>query len=72
MTVTTVMLSCACAEAGTGDESATCTAKVKLPGTVGTPVMAPEPLSARPVGKAPLARLQVSVPVPPVACSVAL
>ena len=50
----------------------TCTVKVKVPGTGGTPVMAPEPPSDKPVGNVPLARLQVSVPVPPVACRVAL
>ena len=44
-TVTTVRLSCACAEAGppcAADESVTCTVKVEVPETVGSPVIAPE------------------------------
>jgi hypothetical protein len=74
-TVTTVRLSCACAEPGppdAADESVACTVKVEVPETVGVPVMAPELLSDKPVGKAPLAKVQVSVPTPPVAWRVAL
>ena len=74
-TVTTVRLSCACAEAGppgAADESVTCTVKVEVPETVGSPVIAPELLNDKPVGKAPLAKLHVSVPTPPVAWRVAL
>ena len=73
-TVTTVRLSCACAEVeppGTADESVTCTVKVEVPETVGSPVMTPELLNDKPVGKAPFAKLQVSVPTPPRAWSVA-
>ena len=41
--------------------------------TVGVPVIAPvEALSERPVGRVPLAKLQVNGVVPPVAASVAL
>jgi hypothetical protein len=74
-TVTTVRLSCACAKAGPpgeDDESAACTVNVEVPETVGSPVIAPELPSDKPVGKAPLAKLQVSAPAPPVAWRVAL
>jgi hypothetical protein len=74
-TVTTVRLSCACPEAGppgAADESVTCTVKVEVPDTVGFPVIAPELPSDKPVGKALLAKLHVSVPTPPVAWRVAL
>ena len=74
-TVTTVRLSDACIVSGPPgavDESVTCTVKVEISGTVGVPVMAPELLNDRPVGKVPLAMLQVSVPTPPVAWRVAL
>jgi hypothetical protein len=74
-TVTTVRLSCACAVAtppGTADESATWTVKVEVPGTVGSPVTVPDLLNDKPVGNAPLAKLQVSIPAPPVASRVAL
>ncbi len=73
-TVTTVRLSCACAEAGppaAADESTTCTAKEKVPETVGIPVIVPELLNVKPVGKVPLATLQVRVPTPPVASRLA-
>jgi hypothetical protein len=72
---TTVRLRCALAEAGPSvepDESTTCTVKSKVPQTVGSPVIVPELLNAKPVGKAPLTKLQVSVPTPPVAWRVAL
>jgi hypothetical protein len=75
ITVTTVRLSWACAESGPpgpADESVTCTVKVKVPGTVGSPAMTPELLNDKPVGKAPLAKIQVSVPTPPVDCRVAV
>ncbi len=74
-TVTTVRLSCACAESGPPgavDESVTCTVKVKIPDTVGSPAMTPELRKDKPVGKAPLAKVQVSAPTPPVDCRVAL
>ena len=74
-TVTTVRLSCACAEAGpdcAADESMACTVKVKFPELVGSPLIVPELLSDKPVGNAPLDTLQVSVPAPPVASRVAL
>jgi hypothetical protein len=74
-TVTTVSENCACAVAGAPgavEESVTCTVNVETPETVGTPEIVPEPLSDKPVGKAPAAMLQNSVPTPPVACSAAL
>ena len=70
-----VRLRCACAEAGppgAADESVTCTVKVQVPDTVGSPAIAPEVLNDNPVGKVPLATLQLSVPAPPVAWRVAL
>lgn len=71
-----VRLSCFCAESGPGcppDESVTFTVKVEVAGVVGEPEIAPELLKDSPPGSnEPLARLQVSVPAPPVACRVAL
>jgi hypothetical protein len=72
-----VMLSCCVAESGPGcppDESVTFTVKVEGPEAVGVPVIAPlEELSDKFAGSdEPVARLQVSVPAPPVACKVAL
>ncbi|MGO9848397.1 MAG: hypothetical protein ACLPKT_17945, partial [Methylocella sp.] len=64
-TVTTVRLSCACAEAGpdcAAEESVVCTAKLKVPETVGSPVITPELLrvclndpvpQSRSIGKSP-------------------
>ena len=52
--------------------SLTWTVKLKVPATVGIPVIAPlVPLSVRPVGKDPLAIDQVYGSVPPLAASVA-
>jgi hypothetical protein len=74
--VKTVRLSSACAVAGPPsgavEESVTCTVKVKFPEAVGSPVMAPELASDKPVGNAPLATNQVSGATPPAACRVAL
>jgi hypothetical protein len=75
ITVATVRLICPCAEQGPpdpADASVTCAVKVKVPKTVGVPVMAPELLMVNPEGKAPPIRAQVSVPAPPLACTVAL
>ena len=67
-----VRLSCCVAETGLGAESVTCTVKVKAPAVVGVPEIFPE-TSANPTGNVePDAKLQVSVPAPPVAASVAL
>src|ERR1017187_6898372 len=66
-TVTTVRLICACAVSGPPaavDESVTCTVKFEVPEMVGSPLMAPEAFNDRPVGKAPLTRLQVSGALP--------
>ena len=55
------------------EESVTFTVKVEVPGVVGVPEIAPELLKERPAGSdEPDARLQVSVPAPPLACKVAL
>jgi hypothetical protein len=73
--VTTVRLSCACTETGppcAADESVTCTVKVEVPETVGSPVISPALFNDKPVGKAPLAKVHVSVPAPPVAWRVVL
>ncbi len=68
-----VMLSCAVAEVGVDAASVTFTVKVDVPVAVGVPEIAPEPLRLSPAGsEEPVAKLQVSVPVPPVAASVAL
>jgi len=71
-----VRLSCCVTESGPGlppDESVNLTVKVDVPIAVGVPDIAPEPLRERPAGSAePVARLQVSVPAPPLACKVAL
>ncbi len=56
-------------------ESATWTVKLKVPSTVGVPpLMTPEELKVRSsgTGPEPKARLQVRVPVPPLACKVKL
>jgi hypothetical protein len=67
-----VRLSCWVAESGVDAASVTFTVKVEVPSAVGVPEIAPE-ASDRPAGSDdPEARLQVSVPVPPVAASVAL
>ena len=55
------------------EESATFTVKVVLAAAVGVPEIVPVPLNERPAGNdEPEARLQVSVPAPPLACNVAL
>ena len=54
--------------------SVTLTVKGKVPGLVGVPEMVTlDPVEGRPVrpgGSDPTERLQVSVPIPPVACNV--
>lgn len=67
----TVMSSCWVADIGVGAESATFTVNVDAPAAVGVPEILPE-ASVRPAGNDPEATLQVSVPAPPVAASVAL
>jgi hypothetical protein len=71
-----VMLSCCVTETGPGlppDESVNFAVKVEDPGAVGMPEIAPAALKERPAGNdEPDARLQVNVPAPPLACSVAL
>ena len=55
------------------EESVTFTVKVVVAAAVGVPEMVPVPLKERPAGnEEPEARLQVSVPAPPLACNVAL
>ena len=55
------------------DASVTFTVNVVLPAVVGMPEIVPRLLKERPVGREePLARLQVSVPAPPVTCRLAL
>lgn len=55
------------------EASVTFTVKLMVPAAVGVPEMAPAVLRDSPAGSAdPLARLQLSVPVPPVAARVAL
>jgi hypothetical protein len=55
------------------EESVTFAEKVVVAAVVGVPEIAPELLKERPAGSVePDAMLQVSVPVPPVACKVAL
>jgi hypothetical protein len=70
------MLNCTVADWGppcAPEESVTFTLKVAVPGVVGVPEIAPEPLKERPAGSdEPDTRLQVSVPAPPLACNVAL
>jgi hypothetical protein len=47
--------------------------KLEAPGVVGVPEIAPALLKERPAGSVePEAKLQVSVPAPPLACKVAL
>jgi hypothetical protein len=71
-----VRLSCWVAERGppcAPEESATFTVKLVVPAVVGVPEIAPVLLNERPAGSDELeARLQVRVPVPPLACKVAL
>lgn len=67
----TVMPSCCVADIGVGAESATFTVNVDGPAVVGVPEIFPE-ASVRPAGNDPEATLQVRVPAPPVAASVAL
>jgi hypothetical protein len=71
-----VRLSCCVAETGPGcppEESVTFTVKDVVAGVVGVPEIAPELLKERPAGSVePDAKLQVSVPAPPLACNVAL
>jgi hypothetical protein len=53
------------------EESVAVTVKLYDPGTVGVPLIAPvAPFSVKPVGSPPEARLHVTAPLPPVACSV--
>lgn len=66
------MLSGCDAETAVGAESVTATVKAEVPAAVGVPDILPE-ASVSPAGSDdPEARLQLSVPVPPVAASVAL
>jgi hypothetical protein len=55
------------------EESVTFTVKVVVAAAVGVPEIVPEPLKERPAGNdEPEAKLQASVPAPPLACKVAL
>lgn len=55
------------------EESVTFTVKLEVPALVGVPEIAPAVLKERPVGSdETVARLQVRVPAPPLACKVAL
>jgi hypothetical protein len=55
------------------EESVTFTVKVVVAAAVGVPEIVPVPLKERPAGNdEPEAKLQVSVPAPPLACKVAL
>jgi len=71
-----VMLSFCVAESAppwAPEESVTFAVKVVVAAVVGVPEIAPELLKERPAGRVePDARLQASVPAPPVACKVAL
>ena len=67
------MLSAVVTEFGGVAESVTFTAMGEVPAAVGVPVMAPVlGLKVRPAGRVPVARLQVTAPVPPADCRVAL
>jgi hypothetical protein len=72
----TVTLSFCVAESGppcAAEESVTFTVKSVVAAAVGVPEIVPVPLNERPVGnEEPKAKLQVSVPAPPPACSAAL
>ncbi len=68
-----VMLSAAETEFGGLAESVAFTVMGEVPAAVGVPVMAPVPgFKVRPAGSVPVARVQVTTPVPPVDCNVAL
>jgi hypothetical protein len=71
-----VRLSCCVAESAPAcapEESVNFTVKEVVAGVVGVPEIAPELLKERPAGSdEPDAKLQVSVPAPPLACKVAL
>jgi hypothetical protein len=62
-----VILSGCCAESGVGAESVTFTVKGDVPVAVRVPEITPELLSDKFAGGDPVATLQVSVPVPPLA-----
>ena len=66
------MLSAVVTEFGGAVESVTLTVMGEVPAAVGVPVMAPVlGLKVRPAGSVPVARLQVTAPVPPADCRVA-
>ena len=48
----------------------TLSSAVKLPAAVGVPLNAPLAKSVSPAGNAPLSTAQLTVPVPPLVCSV--
>ena len=66
------MLKFPVAVAGVLSESITCTVKASAPAAVGVPLMVPLLLRTRPAGNEPLARIQVSGPMPPFRDMVAL
>jgi hypothetical protein len=73
VTLLMVRLSCVVTETGVDAASVTFTVKPVVLAAVGVPEIAPAVLRASPAGSDdPDAKLQVSVPVPPVAASVAL
>ena len=68
--LTTILNACVCVCWGL-PESTALTVKLLVPSAVGVPVMPPVAVfRERPVGRLPLARLQVIGSVPPVACTV--
>jgi hypothetical protein len=64
-------LSCCVTETGVGAASVTFTVNVEVSAAVGVPEIFPE-ANVSPAGNVPESRLQVSVPVPPLAARVAL
>ena len=68
-----VMVSAFVVVCGGVPESVAFTVKLAVPATVGVPVIAPVPaFSDNPAGNDPLARDQVTAPVPPVEAKLAL
>src|SRR5437588_10131133 len=68
-----VMRRAVVAEFGGLAESLARTMKAEVPAAVGVPVMAPVvAFKVRPAGRVPVARRQVTAPVPPIDCNWAL
>src|SRR5271169_788718 len=72
--ITTVIESVSVVDSAVGAESVTFTVNVEVPALVGVPAMVPEVPKVKPAGNDPVpaTRLQVRVPVPPLAARVEL